>query len=86
MARQKVTITLDRAKADRARVLAGARSTSEVINLALDRLIRTERLLGDMAAYGRVPPTDAEVHLGQMASGDLGDDTDWEGMYAGGER
>ncbi|HUY98640.1 MAG TPA: type II toxin-antitoxin system VapB family antitoxin [Verrucomicrobiae bacterium] len=86
MARPKVTITLDRSKADQARVLAGARSTSEVINLALDRLIRTERLMGDVAGYGRVPPTEAEVHLGLMASDHLGDDTDWEGLYAGGAR
>jgi len=82
MAKDKVTITLDRAKVSRARSLIGARSTSEVIDLALDRLIRAERLRADIAAYRRVPPTDAEAQL--AAVGDvsaLGDETDWEALY-----
>jgi hypothetical protein len=82
MAKDKVTITLDRTKASQARSLVGAGSTSEVIDLALDRLIRAERLRADIAAYQQVPATDAEARL--AAIGDpsaLGDDTDWEALY-----
>jgi hypothetical protein len=82
MAKEKVTITLDRAKAAQARALAGSTSTSEVIDLALERLIRAEQLRADIAAYRRMPPTDAEDVLADIgdASG-LSDDTDWETLY-----
>ena len=50
MAKQKVTITLDRAKADEARLLVGSANTSEVIDVALGRLIRAERLRRDIDA------------------------------------
>lgn len=83
MAREKVTITLDRSKAERARALVGATSTSQVVDVALERLIRAERLRGDLAAYRRVPPTDAELELALLAEADdLDDPTDWETLYA----
>lgn len=82
MAKQKVTITLDRSKADKARLLLGAESTSEVIDLALARLIHAERLRRDIAAYRRVPPTDDEIELAFLAATTtLDDDTDWEALY-----
>ncbi|HEV8636397.1 MAG TPA: type II toxin-antitoxin system VapB family antitoxin [Chloroflexota bacterium] len=83
MAKEKVTITLDRSKAEDARALLGGGSTSEVIDLALDRLIRAERLRRDIAAYRRVPPTDEDVELASLAAtAGLDDDTDWEALYA----
>jgi hypothetical protein len=83
MVKEKVTITLDRSKADSARSLVNAGSTSEVIDIALDRLIRTERLRRDVAAYRRLPPTDAEVELALVAdTAAIEDDTDWETLYA----
>jgi hypothetical protein len=83
MAKEKVTITLDRLKADSARSLVNASSTSEVIDIALDSLIRTERLRRDVAAYRRMPPTDAEVDLAVLAdAAAIKDDTDWETLYA----
>lgn len=81
MAREKVTITLSREKAQLARTLAEAASTSDVIDLALDRLIHAERLRRDIAAYRRTPPTAGEIALADAADGDLGDDTDWEAMF-----
>ena len=82
MAKQKVTITLDRSKADKARSLLSAASTSEAVDIALDRLIHAERLRQDIAAYQRVPPTDAEVQLALLAAtAALEDDTDWEALY-----
>ena len=83
MAKDKVTITLDRAKAAVARELVGVDSTSEVIDLALDRLVRAERLRADIAAYRRMPPTQSEVDLALLAdTSGLADDTDWEALYA----
>jgi hypothetical protein len=83
MARQKATITLDRAKSAEARALIGAGSTSEVIDVALDRLISAERLRHDIVAYGRVPPTDAETEAAVLAdTAGVADDTDWDALYA----
>jgi len=83
MAKEKATITLDRSKADKARLLVGARSTSDVIDLALDNLIRIEQLRRDVAAYRRVPPTAAETELALVAeTTPLDDKTDWEALYA----
>ena len=82
MAKEKVTITLDRSKADNARSLVGARSTSEVVDLALDHLIRAERLRRDIAAYQRVPPTPAESEIAALADSAFLDETDWEALYA----
>lgn len=82
MAKEKVTITLDRAKANQARALVAARSTSETIDLALDRLIDAERLRRDIAAYRRIPPTAPETAIALLSDGSgLADETDWEALY-----
>ena len=86
MAKEKVTITLDRAKADAAKGLVGAVSTSEVIDVALERLIRTERLRRDAEAYRRMPQTSEERALADQADvRGLDDDVDWEALYADAE-
>jgi hypothetical protein len=86
MARDKVTITLDRAKAELARGLVGATSTSEVIDLALERLILAERLRHDVEAYRRTPQTSDEQALANQAAGDvLADDVDWASLYTDGQ-
>jgi hypothetical protein len=84
MAKQKTTITVERRKVDEARRLTGAASTSAAIDLALDRLIRGERLRNDIAAYTGTPPTEEEVELAAITPpwSDLTDDTDWEALYA----
>ena len=75
-------MTLDRSKAENARSLVGARSTSEVVDVALDHLIRAERLRRDIAAYQRVPPTPAESQIAALAGSTFLDQTDWEALYA----
>jgi len=83
MAKEKATITLDRAKAATARALLGVNSTSEVIDLALDQLISAERLRADIAAYQRVPPTHDEVVLASLGdTASIADDTNWDALYA----
>lgn len=82
MAREKATITLDRAKAAAARALLGVGSTSEAVDVALERLIDAERLRADIAAYRRLPPTPDEEALASLGdAGGLEDDTDWESLY-----
>lgn len=84
MAKDKVTITLDRSKAADARALVGGATTSEVIDIALERLIRAERKANDVAAYRRTPPTQAEVDLALTGEFEgLADETDWESLYSG---
>ena len=85
MARQKATVTLDRDKVEEARVLIGGRSMSEVIDVALDRLIRTERLRRDVEAYTHQPQDRAELGIADLAvSFDLDDDeVDYDALYGG---
>jgi len=83
MAREKATITLDRAKAAEAQRLTGARSTSEVVDIALTRLLAVERLRRDVEAYTGQPLTDGELAVGDLpVSFDLDDaDVDYDALY-----
>jgi Arc/MetJ family transcription regulator len=83
MAKEKVTITLDRRVAEEAQALTGARSTSEAIDIALKRLVRAERLRRDILAYQQTPPTDDERALAGLADfAALAEDgTDWAKVY-----
>lgn len=83
MTRQKATITLDRAKARNAMALVEVHTMSEVIDLALDRLIRAERLRRDVAAYGAAAPTELDAALADVpVTFDLDDtDVDYEPDY-----
>lgn len=84
MTKKKTTITVERHKVDEARRLTGATSTSAAIDLALDRLIRSERLRNDIAAYTGTPPTEDEIALAAITPvwSDLTDETDWDALYA----
>lgn len=84
MAKSKVTITVEPHKVEEARRLTGAASTSAAIDVALDQLIRVERLRRDVAAYVATPPTGDEIALAAITpSWDaLADDTDWDALYA----
>jgi len=83
MAKEKTTITVERRKVDEARRLTGAASTSAAIDLALDRLIRSERLRRDVVAYSGTPPTEDEIALAGITPtwDDLADETDWDALY-----
>ena len=87
MVKHRTTITVERHKVDEARRLTGAPSTSATIDLALDRLIRGERLRRDISAYKGIPPREEEVALGSINPpwSDLADETDWEALYANDE-
>ncbi len=83
MAREKATVTLDRGKVEEARALIGGKSMSDVIDTALDRLIRTERLRSDVAAYQRHSQSQAERAVADLpVSLDLDDDeVDYDALY-----
>lgn len=83
MAREKATIAVDRRKLQHALDLTGASSASQAIDIALDELIRIERLRRDVAAYAAWPPTQEEIARVDRAPdcSDLADDTDWDALY-----
>jgi hypothetical protein len=83
MAREKATITVDRAKLERVRAVTGASSASQAIDLALAEVIRLDRLRKDIAAYRMQPPFEDEIAIAQTRPGwsDLADDTDWNAVY-----
>lgn len=86
MAPEKATLTLDRAKMAEAKRLIGGRSMSQVVDVALDRLIRAERLKADVAAYGADPGPVDDLALGDLAVAfDLDDDdVDYDAVYGTG--
>lgn len=83
MAKEKATITVDRAKLSEARTVLGVSSASAAIDIALSELIRRRRVLKDIEAYTETPPTAQEVTLGLAAPDwrDLADDTDWDAEW-----
>jgi len=86
MAKEKATITVDRAKLAEARSLLGVTSASAAIDIALSEVIRRARLRRDMEAYTTRPPTAEEVALGETVAdwSDLADDTDWDTEWPAG--
>jgi len=85
MAREKATVTLDRSKANAAKALVHAKSLSQTIDIALDRLIRAERLRRDVSAYSGRPPTAEELAIADLpVELDLDDeDADYDAIYGG---
>ncbi|HEX4518737.1 MAG TPA: hypothetical protein VH063_04050 [Gaiellaceae bacterium] len=83
MAREKATVTIDREKLELARELIEAKTMSEAIDTALDRLIRGEQLRRDVSAYARKPPSADELALADVPLDlDLDDeDVDYEALY-----
>ncbi len=84
MAREKVTIMAEREKIARVRELTGTQSASDAIDVALNALLRNERIRNDVAAYVAHPPTAEEIAIAHHRPNwsDLADDTDWEALYA----
>lgn len=83
MAKEKATITVDRAKLSEARAVLGVSTASAAIDVALSELIRRYRLLHDVRAYTRMPATadDAALDLVEPDWSDLADDTDWDAEW-----
>jgi hypothetical protein len=83
MAKEKATITVDRAKLSEARAVLGVSSASAAIDVALSQLLHRYRVLHDVEAYARTPPTAEEAALSDVLPdwSDLADDTDWDAEW-----
>lgn len=83
MAKEKVTITVDRAKLSEARALLRVGSASAAIDIALSELVRRRRLRRDVEAYRNTPPTAEEMAVGEAQPDwtDLADDTYWDAEW-----
>lgn len=83
MPKTKASVSLDPAKVAQARELLGVPSLSEVIDIALDRLIVDELDRRHAAGYIRQPPDadeDAWAEVRRDPS-EIADDVDWAGLY-----
>src|SRR5260370_2666689 len=82
MAREKTTLSLDRAKADAVRALLAAKNISDAIDTALDRILYEEEIRRSIAGYVAIPPTAEEDALARRPPPRLDQDhTDWTGPY-----
>jgi hypothetical protein len=66
--------------------LTSSVTMSQVVEIALDRLIHAEQLRRDIAAYTKAPPDDDEIELHRLPVRlDLDDDdVDYEAFYGEG--
>ena len=85
MSRVKTTVSIDKRTLEAACRLLGVDSTSEVVDVALDRFVRSEELLRDLRGYVATPPTEEEILLAEIGVHlDLGDDdVDYDQFYGG---
>jgi len=83
MAKEKTTVTIDRAKVAAVQKLTGASSTSAAIDVALAEVLRADRIRRDVAAYADASPTDDERRWSHAPRSNAGiaDDTDWAALY-----
>lgn len=83
MAKTKASVTLDPQKVARAKEIIGAASLSELIDVALARLIDSELERRHIAGYLRQPPGAAEDGWAdaERAPADIDDDVDWAALY-----
>ncbi|MBD0338557.1 MAG: hypothetical protein ICV67_04625 [Thermoleophilia bacterium] len=83
MAREKATLTVDREKLERAKSLLALSSLSQTVDVALERLIHSEQLRRDVAAYAREPLEADELDVTDLpVELDLGDgDVDYDSLY-----
>ncbi|MGH9178352.1 MAG: hypothetical protein ACRD0N_07350 [Acidimicrobiales bacterium] len=88
MAKAKVSVTVDPSKLAQARALLGAPTVSELIAVALDRLIVEELERRHVAGYVDHPQTEEEeawAEVGRHPS-HLADEVDWAALYGVGRR
>lgn len=83
MPKAKLSVTLDRAKLARAQELTGAATVSELLDLAVTRLLTQELERRHVAGYQRQPQGNDDIAWAEVAreQADVADDTDWAGLY-----
>ena len=83
MPKEKLSVTVDRNKIDRARELVETRSVSDLIDVALTRLIEDELERRHIDGYVRMPPgpDEAAWSASPHDPSDIADDVDWAVLY-----
>ncbi len=83
MAKDKTSVTLDADKVRRARELVATKSVSELLDLALSRLIEDQLERRHVDGYLRLPPGSDELEWANLPRDGSGvaDDTDWAALY-----
>ena len=83
MAKTKVSVTLDPTKLAQARALVGAPTVSELIAIALDRLIVDELDRRHVAGYAEHRPDEDEDAWADVPRdpSDVADEVDWAALY-----
>lgn len=81
MAKSKLSVTLDPHRLERAQALVSVASVSELLDVALDRLIRTEEERQHVAGYILQPVGNDLMDLAQTTRDAIVDDVDWAALY-----
>ena len=81
MAKSKLSISVDQEKLDRAQALVPTESVSELIDVALQRLIDQERERQHVKGYLRKPASGSVVRLAEVPRQPFDDDIDWAALY-----
>ena len=82
MAKSKISVTLDPMRLEQARSLLPTASVSELLDVALARLIDEELDRRHVDGYRRFP-SDADIEgVAAISRNQLSDDVDWAALYA----
>jgi post-segregation antitoxin (ccd killing protein) len=81
MTKSKLSVTLDPETLNRARALVNVGSVSELLDVALERLIQTELERQHIAGYVRIPAGDEFVDFANIPRHPIADDVDWAALY-----
>jgi hypothetical protein len=81
LAKSKLSVTLDPNAIDRARALVTVSSVSELLDVALQQLIRSEEERQHVAGYVRSPVGNEFVELADVRRDPIADDVDWAALY-----
>ena len=81
MAKSKMSVSLDSNKLERAQSFIHAASVSELLDVALARLIDDEQERRHVDGYVRMPVDEHEPWAGIRRDPVLHDDVDWAALY-----
>jgi hypothetical protein len=81
VAKSKLSVTLNLETIEKARALVTVSSVSELLDVALERLIRTEEEAQHVAGYVRTPADADFITFAQTSRDAILDDVDWAALY-----
>ena len=81
MPKSKMSVSLDDRKIDQARALITVASVSELLDVALARLIEDEMEARHVEGYVEAPVAESIDQWTELRRNPLGDDVDWAALY-----